>query len=499
LKKIILSLTRDELRELKYFIEGREKVHDEREDISLIERIRKGEAEVPLNANAYHQTRRRVKKQLELFIQHNNVSTDMGSQIRNEVEVAGFLFNKGLYDEAWFYLNKAEKAALATEEYALLGYIYDRQVYYAMDTWSLKEPSVVIPELLEKRALTSRLTQNESDANAAYLLVLSEVSELFDKNVYGDIDAITHSILHKYNLQNQIYDNPKTYVKVVNIICRALREKKDYRSLRQYAFNSYNVIKTKNMLKKTPDDFLMDLLRSVFISCIRTKDYKAAVKHLEVYKYHKERFGSQHNKYVFFDFRYKVMFFNLSVATNNFREGANVLSSLFKNNTLENSSIVIRFIGRRNLFFMSYIDGDYEACLKIHSDLLQHWGKNVLKAEGTGLEALMFAEISAAMVHYETGDEEYALYLLSRVRRKYFNSAAKKSTLHREVKFVQIFEKLIKDELYKTSKNFKEDVKQFVMLKEYIPGDKEDVSLNAWLNSKLTGREYYECHIEACK
>ncbi len=65
IEEMILSFTREELREFKYFLKGRANMVQEREDVRLVDAIRKKIPSSSQSSNAYHQTRKRLKRQLE--------------------------------------------------------------------------------------------------------------------------------------------------------------------------------------------------------------------------------------------------------------------------------------------------------------------------------------------------------------------------------------------------------------------------------------------------
>jgi hypothetical protein len=495
IENIIGSFTSQELREFNYFLERRPTGQDERRDILMVDQIRRGD--ITTSGNVGHQTRKRLKVQLESYLQYANINHDERSQIMNQVEVARFLFRKGLYKEAWFYLERAASVALEAEEYALLGFIYDTQIYYALDNSPIRMPALFIPELLNKKAENALLIARDADANAAYLLILYEISESFNKKVYGDIDALIQRVLKKYNLETRIYDSPKIYVKVVNIVCRAFREKKDYQSLKRYSVSSFQAMKKQRILDKIPPEFLLDLLRSVYQSSTRTKDFKTAMQFQGIYNLQKERFHAQHDKYIYFDFRSQIMLSDLHLFAGDLKEAKPILMKLKQKYQEEERNLVVYFLLRVNLLVMHFILKEYDTCISIYSDMIQQFGKEVLKTEGLGLEQLFFTEIVGAICYYEKEDEEYALHLLTKVKRKFLISGKQKHSLEREAEFVRIFEKLIKNKAYLKSKKFESDVDHFTSLKEYIPGDKEFISLNAWLSSKQTGRQYYDCFLES--
>ncbi len=66
----------------------------------------------------------------------------------------------------------------------------------------------------------------------------------------------------------------------------------------------------------------------------------------------------------------------------------------------------------------------------------------------------------------------------------------------RERLFITIMEKIINDASYLTHKSFLADLKTFDAFRIYVPGDKEYISLSAWLNSKLHKKTYYQLFLD---
>ncbi len=71
----------------------------------------------------------------------------------------------------------------------------------------------------------------------------------------------------------------------------------------------------------------MVLLRFVQQGSLLTKDYKTAMKFQGIYNMQKERFRSQHGRYIYFDFRSQIMLFILCMATDNLKEGKSKLTA----------------------------------------------------------------------------------------------------------------------------------------------------------------------------
>src|SRR4051812_39244864 len=117
--EMILSFTNQEVREFKYFVAAGNDA-GEREDLKMVELIRRKNGSVLKNVNAHHQTRKRLKKQLEQFTVLENLRHDQFSKIYSMMETAKYMFRKNLHPQAWEYLLKAEELAIKAEEYRLL-------------------------------------------------------------------------------------------------------------------------------------------------------------------------------------------------------------------------------------------------------------------------------------------------------------------------------------------------------------------------------------------
>jgi hypothetical protein len=107
---------------------------------------------------------------------------------------------------------------------------------------------------------------------------------------------------------------------------------------------------------------------------------------------------------------------------------------------------------------------------------------------------MLLTEIYGIILYYENDDIEYAWYLLNKIKRKY--NLLLKQEAKREQFFIRLLGKMINDASYLKSKRFISDHQQFVQMKDYEAGNKEYISLNAWLTSRLTGKSYYECFLE---
>lgn len=492
---IICSFSKEELREFRYFLLRRDQNTEAREDLKVVDMIRSQKIIQPENISAYRQTKNRLKAQLELFIELENVKRNPIAQIQNQIEVARFLFAKHLYDHAWDYLFKAEQLAIRAEEYELLNHIYYIQILYSYNIAVPPPKAFSVPKLLEKRKQNLSYAHTDSNANAAYALLMHEMGELFSKKLTGNIDELVNNILHDYQLTEVMYDHIRIYCKIVVIVSRALREKRDYVNMKNYTIKTYLLLEEKHMLDKVPLEFMMDLLDAIGVAALRSKDYENTEKYQQLYTFYAHKFRQQPQVYSYYDFILYIGDADLYMCTNRLPEAREELLKVYRKYASYKDSIRIYFLLRVNVLAMYFKCREYSSCIRIFNEIMSQNEKKILNERGFRLELMLYTELYGAIYYYENEDADHAHYMLGKIKKKYAKALQSDET-KRESLLIRIMEKMINTPGYLKSKAFASDYKAFVRLKEFVPGDYEYISLNAWLTSKFTGKTYYECFLD---
>lgn len=491
---VIQSFSKEELREFKYFLARRNSHVHARQDLKVVDQLRAKAGVKPANVQAYRQTKNRLKAQLEYFIELESIRRNPISRIRNMVDVAGYLIGKNLYDHAWDYLMKAERMAIQAEEYELLNYIYHVQIMYSHNIAVPSPRTFSVPKLLEKRNNNLSFARTDGNANAAYASLIHEMRELFSKHLSADIDQLVNRILSEYDLKGVMYDQVRIYCKIVIIVSRALREKRDYHNMKIYAINSYKLIEKRKMLDKVPLDFMMDLLDAIGVAALRSKDYKSTEKYQDIYTKYAKKFRQQADEHSYYDFIPYIGDADLYMCTDRLPEARSTLLAVHRRYANYKDSIRIYFLLRINLLAMHFKCCEYKTCIRIYHEIMSQNEKKILNERGFRLELMLYTEIYGAIFYYEQDDAEHAAYLLGKIRKKYAE-ALKSPDSKREKLFIRIMEKMIGNANYVSGNSFAADHKKFVKMKEFVPGDYEYISLNAWLTSKLSGKSYYACFL----
>ena len=490
---IIASLSRQEYRDLKlYCSSGR---YAEREDVKLLEVIRTGRNSSGKNSNAVHQTRKRLKKTVEQFIIKKCVQQDIQFRIYSFMEIAKHLFRKNMYREAWDYLLKAEALAIEAEEYNLLDHNYYIQITYCHNEAAHPQSDFSVERLLEKRAENKLLADIESNAKAAYAFLVNELNKQFSEQLVVNVDQLTQDILKQFGLNEKLYDNKlRIYSKIVTLVCRVLREKREYTNLKNYAINSYKLIRKNKEIHNLSDEFLIDLLDAICVGTLRSKDYKNCEKYTRLYEVQAKKMIAHSGRYTFYDFIQYVGVCDLSLCTNQLALAKETMLAA-KKKYMNSTYIRISFLLRINLIAVHFCCREYAACIKLYNEIRSLNEKEILAEPGFRLELILFSDIYAIIFHYEEKEEEFALYLLEKFKRKY-KTFLSQPDLKREKIFIELLEGILKNRQYLSTEANKIKTRKYIALRTYIPGDFEYISMNAWLQSKLSGKSYYESFLQ---
>ncbi len=493
---IIQSFTKEEIREFKYFLSRRNRNAQMREDLKVLASIRNSNPQNKMgNVKAYRQTKNRLKYQLELFIEIENIKKNPVSRIQNMTEVARFLFSRQQYDHAWDYLFKAEQMAASAEEYELLNYVYYLEIMYSHNIAVPPPKAFSVPKLLDKRRNNLSYAQTDGNANAAYALLMHEMRELFSKKLSGDIDQLVNRILADYHLTDTMNDHIRIYCKIVIIVSRALREKRDYENMKNYTIKIYRLLEEKNMLDKVPIEFMMDLLDAIGVAAHRSKDYENTQTFIDIYSLYANKFRQQRQVHSYYDFIAYIGDADLYMCTNRLPEAREVLLQVYDKYAGYKGSVRISFLLRINVLAMYFKYADYKNCIKLFHEMMTLNEKKILNERGFRLELILYTEIYGAIFYLENDDPEHARFLLGKIKKKYA-TVLKSMESERENRLIKIIEKMIRDGNYVKSKEFASEYKGFVKMKEFVPADYEYISLNAWLTAKYTGKTYYECFLD---
>lgn len=145
-----------------------------------------------------------------------------------------------------------------------------------------------------------------------------------------------------------------------------------------------------------------------------------------------------------------------------------------------------------NLTAIYMIEENYSMATKCLLPLQQN---EKLFTKQFGIEGAFKRDMIECMIHFDMKDQEYIIYRLYSIGRKFKDHLSKPGNL-RDKTFVKLFRYINKDPDSLTDPKYIAEADQFIAMKPIEPGDSEFVSFNAWLKAKVEGKGYYEVLLE---
>lgn len=496
--EILKKFTKQELRDFRYFISRRNNHVHERKDLKYISDVRNNILPGATGNKEIHQIKKRLKKQIEQFVQLENIRFDITSVSFNYIETATYLFRKQMPEYAWQYLLKAEKNALSNEDYGVLAVIYYVQIAYASNIYGFELPISGISNIIEKLNANQVLSNLDASANAAYAEIKYKIRSLnYPVNSKTDIQDIINSTLQNYQLTDTLYDHPRVYGKIVNIVCRGLAEIGAYVEMGRYALKAYLLIKNRRMIEAMHPDYLNELLLAICQSQLSINNYVRSYCFLGMYKKSSEVFKYRDDKYNYHQFMQSLIDARIMICMGQLDEAEHIIFQTLqrheKQRTLISGFDAIYF----ELFTVYFCQQDWERCVRIYNKMNREtdWIDATLHSNN-GPDKFIF-DIYAVICYYLLNDDEYALELLKKIKRNHKDRLKKEHQAY-YTHFMSIMENLLKDRYYIEKSKFQADVAHFMINDKGRSNYYEYIDLNLWLNSIRTGKNYYDCFLQVC-
>ncbi len=485
---IILSFSKEEYRDFKYFMCSRNANVMSEKTLKIVEYIRKNKGIDGLESSAANsQILQTLRNQLELFVDLKVTTTSYESKCLNLLKVAEYMQVKFGYAEAAAYLVEALNLALISKSNVLILLSLDsyNRLYIANQILN----NVKMTKLKQHSDFLYFINQAkyEMESNHKHVFFLDKLSNLLSKQVTGDVDSLLHQVIVSEK-DNQLKLNQETPPSYVTLICRGLRDKKQFSQLKKTAEHYWKLIANS---KSVDIHYKLELLRSAYQGSFRTRDYKSAKKYMGLYRKQTLHLDKSSIQFLFFYFRSEIMHFDWYLYNNQIENARHTINNLWPLYVAENDNSIVYFLLRINRIALCFCDNNLLDALSCYQEVMRNYHNKFLKSEGLGKEMLMYCEAIGAIIYFEIGDKEYAETIARKVIRRY------------KVKYVQSAEARVKQTMNLLLRlidnkldNMEKTIAKIQKNTLFFPGSKEYISMTAWLKSKINNKSYYENLLE---
>lgn len=247
-----------EVREFRYFLNrhpqtGTGDNTGMRRDITLLELLRKNihnkenqdfskQLYGNQDRNAYHQLRNRLKKSLEEFIFFESSKKGGEYDIRKQLEIARFFFQKKEFSQTLNAIYKAEALAIDDQQFAELENIYNLMISFAAQI-----PEINLGDTIQKR----KANQIKLEKHLHYLYVHADIRKILEnENTFSshiDVDYALNKIMAQHGIREEDPDHAGLWIEITTLVSEVLIRKnlkallEQYLVLKHHEFNEKGV------------------------------------------------------------------------------------------------------------------------------------------------------------------------------------------------------------------------------------------------------------------
>jgi len=488
LKEIIREIPTKELNEFKDFIQ-KYKNKSERKDLELISLFCSKEELKPKQytqalygshkLNTYQALRKRLLKQLSIFITQKHMIDDQTSisLISGYISIIQFMIQHNNDFLAWTFMKKAEDLAMKNEHYDLLNTIYNYQIEHASSPHAT-DLNTIIQNKLKHR----RIADQEERYSMVYALVNQKLLELKHSNINLNIDDTIKKLFKQNNIDPEVTDNPKAVFQLIKIARSSTIANKNFHNLQNYIQSQYKGLLTKQSFNKSNHLYKLEILYMLCHSLYRSRNFKDCLNHINELETELDKFNGIYRKR--FSTKTTMLKASTLAYTNQVIESIQITEVLLTQNINEDD----RLGSLLNLGFYYFISNNLPRAARInlrigHSD---NWCKKKM-----GQEWVLKKNLMEIIIQYELENFDIALNLI-KVLKKNHKDLIQHSLFHRLIHYIDFIKKLISNP---NTINSKEIISNTQTLLTSVPVEQEDLQAMAfysWLKSKIERTSYYE-------
>lgn len=497
LERIIENLTSDEVRRFK-ILSNRFKADEEKKLLILFDAVRAGnfeeyEEELIRNfygdteaksKNSYYRLRNKLLSNIEksLLFYHFNYKNTL--EAYSNIQLALLYHERGLHKEASYSLKKAEKVAIAHDQFNLLEVIYDDMLRMATNT------DIDIEKVLNRR----RENQQKVELMRSTAEILAVITSELQRRNYSrsrrseSILETLEGIKQRLDEHKQIFQSVEGKFTVAKTVFNILLQKTAYSELAEYAKETLEDFENNGLFDQLTHSKSLQIRVWRINSLLKLLDLETANEELEKLLDGMEMYDNQNfNQWSFFYYSAKAYYYKL---TGNLDESYNILKEALKNKECtshERNQLYLR-LSLADLYF-SRMEHDKSADELDRIISLDHFSK-------IGEEIRLYIYIFEIVNSYEMGEHERADEQYRNLKKN-FKQLLKDDFYIKPRKFVDIVIRMNQAAQEGRKVFLKSAFKSFDG--EFAAGEFGDNSVilyDVYLRSKLEQRPYYRLLLE---
>ncbi len=482
LLQVIGLLTKEETRYFKIYL-TRIATPNERKDEKLFDMMRKSGVDFDDDAaakklygksdkNAYYRLKNRLQEDVcdALALLHTD-KTDVNYLYR-QLMLFNIFQTRNNLKLSMYFLKRAEKKALAAENFELLDILYANYIRLSNDFAEINPE-----EYIEKRKLNAdKLNRLRAmDQTLAAVLYRLKTAQTFERKPSALMDMLETSI-KQFSGDHSLRKSKTFQTRLYRAVSQQLLQTHNYQQLEKFMRKTIDAFQNENWFDKSNHDTKLQMLVYLINALFRNEKYTESLAYAEQLGEEIKSFNKLHfDKYVFYF--YNSLYINY--ARTDIDKAIRALDDLDKVMKQLKNSYYEQFIllNKSTLLFER----------KKFNDAIRQLVRLYLNDSYRNASETFKLKVAVAemIMQYESGDLSVFKNRLGQVRKQ-FASVLKKQENNRDKTFLNILEKMM-DKDWRANKALAKSVKAFIVPAKASEGEESELlNYRQWLSVKAS-------------
>jgi hypothetical protein len=373
---------------------------------------------------------------------------------------------------ALYYLKKAEKRALQTENLEVLDIVYANFVRLSNDLTEIN-PETYIQRRKENAVKLNKI--RETDQVLAAVNYRLKLSQNYGKRDVGLLKLLDNTI--KEFAQDDSIGHSKIFqTRIFRAVSQTLIQNHNFKELEKFVLLMYGKFRAEKWFDKTNHETKIQMLIYIINATFKNRKFRESLDYAETLGEELSAYNNLfYDKYLFFYYNALV----INYAQSDLGRGLKALDEAEREMKTKKNSYYDFFICWNKATLLFY-QGKYNEAIR---NLTRLYVNDHFKKADVSLKIKI--AVAECIMQYESRDEETSLKRVEQVRKQ-FSSQLSSDDFKRERFVLKLFPELIASDPMEKDKKLWKEVKRFVLspVKDSVE-DGEVLRYRVWLAPKV--------------
>ncbi len=416
--------------------------------------------------SSYYRMKNRLVDLINIYLSDIEFSNYNTADISNYLNLYKIFYQKGIYKLAKYYLEKAEKQALSSEQFEYLDIIYGLYIQLGKETL-YNDPAVYIDKRKTNSSMLAKIRQID-DILAVISYRLKVTQNLGEKL---NISKEVNKTISKFSTDPELLNSVQFKIKMYKTISQIFVQQKEFVELEQYLTDTFEEFEKTKVFNKNTHDTKIEILIYIINTLLLLRKHSQALAFSETLHTALLQFDKAlYKKYIYF-------YYQVRIAAYSVINPDKAIETI--NEIINNKSIITNpyysLLNYSNLAYLYYTKGSFNLVIRNLQKIYIH--EFYEKADISLKVPLSVLEL---ITRIDMSDFDSFEYKLPQVKTSLKNEW--KNFEGPEKILLPLIESIGTDPDFMKNKKLKEKARDFI---SSGIGDTELFNYNGWLTSKL--------------